>query len=193
MTTQLPQLDPLHALLATQLTRRRLLSVALGSAVAAATGVACSDSEVEEPAVSGLEPLAQDDPRLRQFLTLSSLITGVGVDKLDPELGARLYPAVEYGTGEGVSIADLARAAGVTAGSPGTQSSLEAAFAEPAAEAKARLIATCWYSGQEPASGDKPGASLAYGAALGWRALDFTTPPGTCGGAFGSWSEAPAT
>jgi hypothetical protein len=73
-----------------------------------------------------------------------------------------------------VRAADLAR----LAADPGTS-----------AGTLATDIVAAWYSGLYEARGGLATISLA--SALLWDALDFTKPPGFCGGATGYWADAP--
>ncbi|HSA66447.1 MAG TPA: sugar dehydrogenase complex small subunit, partial [Methyloceanibacter sp.] len=73
--------------------------------------------------------------------------------------------------GRGADIARLAAAPGASAGPLATE------------------IVAAWYSGNyRTATGL---TSIGLPNALLWDALDFTKPPGFCGGATGYWADAP--
>lgn len=71
---------------------------------------------------------------------------------------------------------------------PRLQRELADAARSPDSPLAATIIAA-WYSGVLEVDGQA--RLLAYGDALLWQALDFTKPPGQCGGATGYWAAAP--
>lgn len=104
------------------------------------------------------------------FRSLSSKLTGASLTDLDPGAAAKLLAGfISMGRG-----ADLARL-----------------FVDPGASTGtlASDIVAAWYSGLYEAPDGLATISLA--SALLWDALDFTKPPGFCGGLTGYWADAP--
>ena len=132
------------------------------------------------------------DPRVQSFMALSALITGVDRSELAPDVAGQLLPLIDQHIGSGMTVDQLANAAGVSGGSQGKASSLDAALGQPGAMPTAELIAAAWYSGEGPGDGKGEGELVTYNDALAWRALSFTSAPCNCGGPFGYWSERPA-
>jgi hypothetical protein len=107
---------------------------------------------------------------LDQFRTLSARLTGAAVSDLDEGMASKLLGAF-LSMGRGPALAALA--------------------ADPASNTGpvADEIVAAWYSGTY-----KTPAGLAVAGftdALLWKALDFTKPPGECGGETGYWANPP--
>jgi hypothetical protein len=110
---------------------------------------------------------ARETITLNEFLALSATLTGV--PDLDATAAGKLLDGF-LSTGHGAELAAM-----IAEGESG------GAFADE--------IVAAWYSGRYataagPAAFNLPDALL-------WRALDFTKPPGRCGGSTGYWSEEP--
>ena len=114
------------------------------------------------------------------------------MNKIAPDVAAQLLPLIDKHVGSGMSVDQLAIAAGVSGTTQGDADSLNAALAQPGAMPTGELIAEAWYSGTGPGDGKQEGELITYNDALGWRALSFATAPCNCGGPFGYWSERPA-
>jgi hypothetical protein len=107
---------------------------------------------------------------VEQFRALSARLTGASLGDLDRGAAAKLLAGfISMGV-----AADLARLAADAGASAGTL---------------APDIVAAWYSGLYEARDGLATISLA--SALLWDALDFTKPPGFCGGANGYWGDAP--
>jgi hypothetical protein len=123
-------------------------------------------------AAAGL-PLAartQGAITLDQFRALSANLTGASVTALDATIAAKLLDGfVSLGLGP-----DLARLAADPGGSAG---------------ALGDVIVAAWYSGVYATRAGPAAFGLTH--ALLWSALDFTKPPGLCGGKTGYWADAP--
>jgi hypothetical protein len=103
------------------------------------------------------------------FLLLSARLTGVSLADLDAS-AARSILAGILALGRGGELDSLA--------------------AEPDATAPlANDIVAAWYSGTYDTGADLASFGLTH--ALLWKALDYTEPPGLCGGKTGHWA-APA-
>ena len=175
----------------TLVSRRNFLKLTAGAALAGIVA-GCSSSDKGAAGVSSVSGPSASDPRTQSFLSLSALITGVDRAELAPDVATQLLPLIDQHIGSGMSVDQLALAAGISGTTQGSATSLDNALAQPGAMATAELIAEAWYSGEGPADGDKEGETITYNDALGWRALSFTTAPCNCGGPFGHWSERPA-
>ena len=114
-----------------------------------------------------LRSIARETITLDEFLALSARLTG------EPDLDATAAAQLLGGflsTGHGPELAAMI----VEGGSGG-------AFANE--------IVAAWYSGRyATATGT---AAFNLPDALLWRALDFTKPPGRCGGSTGYWANEP--
>ncbi len=189
------------------LTRRHFL---LGGAASAAVALlaACSNKNSRNTsapaATTGASQAATDtpapapSPALRQFIALSAVLTGVSLDVLDPGAAQGFLTALQTPPAGGMTVVQLAVAAGIPVGGSGTAPSFadltaKGVLTPPAERITADAIATNWYSGQVAATGaGKAPSVITYNGALGWKALDFAMAPALCGGVFGFWSAKPA-
>jgi hypothetical protein len=105
-----------------------------------------------------------------QFRALSARLTGASVTELDATTAGKLLDGF-ISMGRGPDLAALAADPGVSTG------------------AVADDIVAAWYSGNYDTSAGLAAFSLTN--ALLWNALDFTKPPGLCGGQTGYWADAP--
>jgi hypothetical protein len=97
-------------------------------------------------------------------------LTGAEMTDLDATTAAKLLNGF-ISMGRGPDLALLAADPGVSAGT------------------LADDIVAAWYSGVYDTSAGL--ASFGLTNALLWNALNFTKPPGLCGGATGYWADAP--
>jgi hypothetical protein len=117
-----------------------------------------------------LPPAAQ--PRetitLDEFRALSARLTGVDAARLDSTAATKMLEGF-ISLGRGPDLAALAD--------------------EPNADKGplANSIVAAWYSGRYPSRAG-PGV-IDLNQALLWTVLDFTNPPGVCGGETGYWAE----
>jgi D-sorbitol dehydrogenase-like protein len=112
---------------------------------------------------------AQETVTVDQFRVLSARLTGAGLPDLDPAAAGKLLDGFSS-MGRGADLAALA-ASGTTSG------------------ALADDIVAAWYSGSYETSAGLAAFNLID--ALVWDVLDFTKPPGLCGGLTGYWADAP--
>ncbi|HET7447242.1 MAG TPA: sugar dehydrogenase complex small subunit [Methyloceanibacter sp.] len=112
---------------------------------------------------------AQASLTVDQFRALSARLTGAGLSDLDPAATAKLLDGFNS-LGRGADPVALA-ASGAVSG------------------ALADDIVAAWYSGAYQTAAGLADFNLTH--ALVWRALDFTKPPGLCGGPTGYWADAP--
>jgi hypothetical protein len=117
-----------------------------------------------------LRSFAQESITVDQFRALSARLTGAGMTDLDPTAAGKLLDGF-ISMGRGPDLAVLAADPGVSAG------------------ALADDIVAARYSGLYNTRSGL--ATLDLTKALLWDALDFTKPPGLCGGATGYWADAP--
>lgn len=117
-----------------------------------------------------LPAFARDTITLDQFRALSARLTGAGVPDLDAAVAGELLEGF-ISMGFGPDLARLAADATISAG------------------LLADDIVAAWYSGLYDTSAGL--ATFGLTQALVWNALDFTKPPGLCGGATGYWADAP--
>jgi hypothetical protein len=118
-----------------------------------------------------LPAFAQEAVTVDRFLAMSSRLTGVAVADLDSTMAAKLLSGfVSMGLGPGLNL--LADDAKVSTGTVADD------------------IVAAWYSGLYET---ETGPALAgFTEALLWNALDFTKPPGSCGGETGYWADPPS-
>ena len=120
--------------------------------------------------VVALPPVAQ--PRetitLEEFRALSASLTGVEAGRLDPTGATKMLDGF-ISLGRGPDLAALADEPGADKG--------------PLADSNV----AAWYSGRYPSGSGM--AVIDLNQALVWTALDFTKPPGVCGGETGYWAE----
>jgi hypothetical protein len=103
-----------------------------------------------------------------EFRALSARLTGVDAARLDPTAATKILDGL-ISLGRGSDLAALAAEPGANMG--------------PLADS----IVAAWYSGRY-ASRVGP-ATIDLNQALLWTVLDFTKPPGVCGGETGYWAE----
>jgi hypothetical protein len=115
---------------------------------------------------------AEEAITVDRFRDLSARLMGSGVTELDPMVAGKLLDGF-LSTGRGPDLARLAADPAINSGT------------------LADDIVAAWYSGSY-----QTGAGLAtFGLTnpLLWHALDFTKPPGLCGGPTGYWAAPPQT
>jgi hypothetical protein len=117
-----------------------------------------------------LRSATQETITVDQFRALSARLTGAGMTDLDAAPAGKLLDGF-ISMGRGADLAALAADPGISAG------------------AVADDIVAAWYSGLYTTSTGL--ATLDLTKALLWHALDFTKPPGLCGGPTGYWADAP--
>jgi hypothetical protein len=110
----------------------------------------------------------QETISLDEFRALSTRLTGVDAASLDPTAATKMLDGF-ISLGRGPDLAALAAEPGADKG--------------PLADS----IVAAWYSGRY-ASRAGP-ATIDLNQALVWTVLDFTKPPGVCGGETGYWAE----
>lgn len=113
---------------------------------------------------------ARETITVDQFRALSARLTGAGVNDLPAATAGKLLDGF-LSMGRGPELALLAADPGIGAGTVADD------------------IVAAWYSGIYDASTGL--AALGLTNALLWNALDFTKPPGLCGGETGYWADAP--
>jgi hypothetical protein len=119
-----------------------------------------------------LSPGARETITVDQFRALSARSTGAGMTDLDAALAGKLLDGfISMGRGPDLAVlaADPATSAGTLADD----------------------IVAAWYSGLYSTRAGL--ATLDLTKALLWHALDFTKPPGLCGGTTDYWADAPRT
>jgi hypothetical protein len=114
---------------------------------------------------------AQGTVTVDQFRALSARLTGAAVADLDATIAGKLLDGF-VSMGRGPALALLAADPGVNTGTVADD------------------IVAAWYSGTY----DTPAGPAVAGFtdALLWNALDFTKPPGFCGGETGYWADPPS-
>jgi hypothetical protein len=105
-----------------------------------------------------------------QFRALSATLTGASVTELDATTVGKLLDGF-ISMGRGPDLALLAADPGVSGGT------------------LADDVVAAWYSGVYDTSAGL--ASFGLTNALLWNALNFSKPPGFCGGQTGYWADAP--
>lgn len=116
-----------------------------------------------------LRSSAREAVTVDEFRSLSARLTGVDASDLDVTAAAKVLGGL-ISTGHGAELAALI-ASGTSSG------------------ALANDIVAAWYSGRYDTSAGL--AAFGLTNALLWRALDFTKPPGLCGGSTGYWAAPP--
>jgi Membrane bound FAD containing D-sorbitol dehydrogenase len=111
---------------------------------------------------------AQETITVDQFRALSARLTGAAVAALNATAAGKLLDGL-MSTGRGPALARLAADPRVGAGT------------------LANDIVAAWYSGSYDSGAGV--AAIDLTDALLWNALDFTKPPGVCGGQAGYWAE----
>jgi hypothetical protein len=104
------------------------------------------------------------------FRALSARLTGAKLGDLDMGSAAKLLNGF-ISMGREADLARLAADPGASAGALATE------------------IVAAWYSGNYRAATGP--ASIGLPNALLWDAIEFTKPPGFCGGLTGYWADAP--
>ncbi len=123
-----------------------------------------------------------------RFLKVSSLVTGIPLDKTYTQLAEIIWDAIlrmedDAGKAEwGDVILRLEDLKDDTS----EEQMLSALGGQLIA--KARELARIWYTGTIIRK-DKSKLILTYDDALVWRACDWTKPAATCGGKFGYWAH----
>ncbi|PHS78539.1 MAG: hypothetical protein COB59_06620 [Rhodospirillaceae bacterium] len=137
------------------------------------------------------KPLLAGENPIEPFLKVSSLLTGIALDKTYTELGNTIWSAVilsmllpERNDMESL-ISKLAKLP-----NDATDIAVEKQLKRmhPNLRAIARKIARVWYTGRITYRFGRV-VVINYDEALVWRACDFTKPPVTCGGEFGYWNK----
>jgi hypothetical protein len=148
----------------------RYRKVCMGPPITRRSVLICGTSAA---ALAGGLPLlsgAEETVTLDQFRTLSARLTGAAVSDLDAGMARKLLGAL-LAMGRGPALAALA------------------ADPAPSTGPMANEIVAAWYSGTYKTP---PGLAVAgFTDALLWKALDFTKPPGECGGETGYWANPP--
>jgi hypothetical protein len=113
---------------------------------------------------------AQETVTVGEFRALSARLTGAAVSDLDASMAGKLLDGF-VSIGRGPALGLLAADPGLSTG--------------PLADD----VVAAWYSG----SYETPAGLAVAGFidALLWNALDFTKPPGECGGETGYWADPP--
>ncbi|WP_437850274.1 sugar dehydrogenase complex small subunit [Sorangium sp. So ce363] len=128
---------------------------------------------------------------LDRFLALSTVLTGVGDLARDH---AQIYLDCLLARPEqAAALADLYTRAGLVGDAPACpldDLTARGVFADARLRALADEILLFWYTGQYDAADGR--ALATYEGSLAWRSLPYTSAPGICGGAMGSWGEPPA-
>ena len=106
------------------------------------------------------------------FRALSARLTGAAVADLDAATAGKLLDGF-VAAGRGSDLALLAADPGTNVGTTANE------------------IVAAWYSGTYTTPGGP--AAIDVTQALLWNALDFTKPPGECGGETGYWADPPQT
>ena len=110
------------------------------------------------------------DVNVDRFLSLSARLTGVGLADLDASAASSILAGF-LALGRGGELDSLA--------------------ADPDATTPlANDIVAAWYSGTYDTGAGLASFGLTH--ALLWNALDYTKPPGLCGGRTGHWADPPA-
>jgi hypothetical protein len=113
---------------------------------------------------------ARETITVDQFRALSATLTGASVTDLDAATAGKLLDGF-ISMGRGPDLVLLAADPGVSGGT------------------LADDVVAAWYSGVYDTSAGL--ASFGLTNALLWNALNFTKPPGFCGGQTGYWADAP--
>ncbi|MEZ4617574.1 MAG: sugar dehydrogenase complex small subunit [Caldilineaceae bacterium] len=142
------------------------------------------------PAPSAGAATPTPTPELTNFLTLSTLLTGVST--LSPELGRVYLQSLQTSKDEAtVTMAELFSQAGLQSEEPPTTlAALEATgiFAQEQTRSLTDRITDMWYSGIfKNEAGEEEVAT--YVDALAWQTLRFTKPKTICGEP-GFWAQA---
>ncbi|MBA4742689.1 MAG: hypothetical protein H2060_08290 [Azoarcus sp.] len=159
--------------------RRRFIGVA-GASLASA-------------ALPGVAGASEAGFGLGRFIELSRVLTGVD-DPGGEGLGRLYLAALQVRSDGGEGLRRLWQMGGFGGATPPRSVADLAArgvFDDPALARLADDIVRQWYTGLYP---DADGRSrvATYPEALAWRALEYRPAgPGTCGGAFGHWSDVP--
>jgi hypothetical protein len=120
---------------------------------------------------SPLRAGAQETVTVEQFRALSARLSGAALADLDATMAGKLLDGF-VSMGRGPALALLAADPQVTTGTVADD------------------VVAAWYTGTY----DTPAGPAVAGFtdALLWNAVDFTKPPGWCGGATGYWADPPS-
>jgi predicted nucleic acid-binding protein len=125
---------------------------------------------------------------IETFLKVSSLVTGITLNKTYIQLGELIWAAIlkeQSARGRRQWERMIERLDRLPADA--TEAQMEGALSQPLLK-KARQLAQVWYTGTIIKK-DKSEIILTYDDALVWRACDWTKPAATCGGKFGYWAK----
>ena len=143
----------------------------------------------EAPVDQTQEAPAEGSISLQEFLEFSSLLTGV--TDLDPALGRIYLEALQSGTPQGPTLADVYGAASSGSGTlPQDLEALSGAgfFDQDGIGSVADQIITMWYTGVYKVGDEERVATFVD--ALAWKVLHFTKPLTICA-QFGFWATEP--
>lgn len=142
----------------------------------------------QAPANSTPAPVVEGGISLEEFMQFSSLLTGV--DNLDPNLGRIYLAALQTGTQQGPTLADVYGAASSGSNPPQDLETLGSAgfFDQEGYGALADQIIAMWYTGVYRIGDEERVATFVD--ALAWKVLTFTKPLTICA-QFGFWAEEP--
>lgn len=164
-------------------TRRTVLRVA----VVAAAGQALDLIPGLASAIPAAEAAAAIT--LNNFLTLSSLLTGV--ENLDPDVGKVYFETLQANAASRKELADLLRRSGMGSANPAktlNQLAATGVFQNKALRTVADTITEYWFTGTYDSQGGPRVA--AWTGALAWTTT-YTKAMGLCGGPTGYWAAKP--
>jgi hypothetical protein len=130
-------------------------------------------------------------PRIDLFLKISSILTGIDLDKSYIQLGEMILAAIEQHESADektirLALFDQFDKIPNTLSQDDLQNVLK--NMDESFVSQAQKVARIWYTGRLELEKDKY-LVLTYDDALVWQACDFTKPPTTCGGPFGYWQH----
>lgn len=147
------------------------------TAVAASAGPLVAQAAPVTPSASALASSAPAD-----FLTFSSTITGLSLDKSYLELSEKIWAALATTPKRADDFRRLITLT-INAGNEWQKAIKDSGMLPYAQEA-----ALIWYTGAVNFTSATGGEEvITYDSALAWRACSFTKPPANCGGPFGYW------
>lgn len=156
--------------------------------------IAGSAAVMAVPVLPISQAKAAADPLILTFLRVSSLLTGIDLDRSYIQLGEELLTAIiksEPGAeATRKALFDLVDGLPSTVSDEDLGAQLENAGIDVLA--LAQKIARVWYTGMielPDENGNMVAQVLTYDDALVWQACDWTKPPATCGGNFGYWQN----
>jgi len=128
---------------------------------------------------------------LNQFLSLSSLLTGVS--GLDPDLGKTYLGGLELKPGSSAALMALVQRSGIASPTPPktlAQLTATGVFSDQAMRGAVDKILEYWFTGTyDTPSGPRVAT---YAGALAWT-TSYTKAMSLCGGVTGYWAERPKT